>query len=419
MGNPFIADADRRVRLFASPQSWIEGAAIRQLEQLAARNGIETVAGMPDLHPAVNGPVGCAALSRGVVHPDIVGTDIGCGMQLWALDLKEHRLKLDKAVDRMLALEGPWNGDGVELLKAHGIAAEPFAGSLGTIGGGNHFCEVQAVAEILDAEAAARAGIAKGGLYLLVHSGSRGLGAHTFARHHPGNAHGLTLNEGGLAYLDEHDIALRFAALNRRVIAGRAIEALRADGVEIVDAPHNFAEREGDSILHRKGATSSRPSLRRADPASGMAPMSGVEKSASSDAQERPARCAGPYLLPVPGSRGTATYLVEPLAGMAEAALFSLAHGAGRKYDRASMEKRVRKQAGDLDRLSRNAFGGRVICMDRKLLVEEAPDAYKDIRRVVADLELHGLSRTVAIMRPLITFKTAREASRPAERRRP
>ncbi|WP_243367789.1 RNA ligase RtcB family protein [Microvirga solisilvae] len=383
MGNPISADANRRVRLFTSPQSWIEGAAIRQLEQLAERNGVETVAGMPDLHPGMNGPVGCAALSRNIVHPDVVGTDIGCGMQFWSLDLKEHRLKLDKAADRMLALEGPWGGDAKNRFAEHGLDAGLFTESLGTIGGGNHFCEVQAVAEILDEESSARAGIAKGGLYLLVHSGSRGLGAHTLSRHHPGHAHGIALNEGGLAYLEEHDIALRFAALNRRVIAQRAIEALRTEGVEIVDAPHNFAERQGDTILHRKGAASS----------------------------NRP-------LLPIPGSRGAVTYLVEPLAEKAEEALFSLAHGAGRKHDRASMEKRVRTQAGDLDKLTRNTFGGRIICMDRKLLVEEAPEAYKDIRRVVADLEAHGLCRTVAIMRPLITFKTARDASRSTERRR-
>jgi release factor H-coupled RctB family protein len=383
MGNHIVADADQRVRLFASPQSWIEGAAIRQLEQLAERNGVEAVAGMPDLHPGMNGPVGCAARSRNIVHPDVVGTDIGCGMQFWALDLKEHRLKLDNAAERMLALEGSWNGDAAALLDEQGIKADLFAESLGTIGGGNHFCEVQAVAEILDQEVAAKAGVAKGGLYLLAHSGSRGLGAHTLARHHPGNAHGLPLDQGGLAYLEEHDVALRFAALNRNVIALRAMAALRTEGVEIVDAPHNFAEREGDTFLHRKGAASSNHTL-----------------------------------LPIPGSRGAVTCLVKPLAEKAEAALLSLAHGAGRKHDRASMEKRVRTQAGDLGKLTRNAFGGRVICLDRRLLVEEAPEAYKDIRRVVADLEAHGLCRTVAIMRPLITFKTAREVSRSAERRR-
>ena len=383
MGNPIVANAQQRVRLFASPQSWIEGAAIRQLEQLADRNGIKVVAGMPDLHPGMYGPVGCAALSEDVVHPDVIGTDIGCGMQFWALNLPEHRLKLDKAADRLLALEGPWNGDPQTLLEEHGIAESAFADSLGTIGGGNHFCEVQAIAEILDEAAAKRAGIVKGGLFLLVHSGSRGLGAQTLASHHPGNAEGLSLDRGGLGYLADHDIALRFAALNRRVIATRAIEALRTEGIEVVDAPHNFAEREGNTILHRKGAASSNHPL-----------------------------------VPVPGSRGAATYLVEPLKDKAEAALFSLAHGAGRKHDRGSMEKRVRTEAGSLEKLTRNPFGGRVICMDRKLLVEEAPEAYKDIRRVVADLEAHELARIVAVMRPLITFKTAGRASRENGRKR-
>ncbi|HZB61164.1 MAG TPA: RtcB family protein, partial [Microvirga sp.] len=308
---------------------------------------------------------------------------IGCGMQFWALDLPERRLKLDKAADRLLALEGSWPGDAHALLDRHGIAAGAFAESLGTIGGGNHFCEVQAVAEIVHESAARKAGIAKGGLFLLVHSGSRGLGAQTLASHHPGNAEGLLLEGGGLGYLADHDTALRFAALNRRVIASRAIEALRTEGVEVVDAPHNFAEREGDAILHRKGAASSKGSL-----------------------------------LAVPGSRGAVTYLVEPLADKAEAALFSLAHGAGRKHDRGSMEKRVRTEAGSLEKLTRNPFGGRVICMDRKLLVEEAPEAYKDIRRVVADLEAHGLARIVAVMRPLITFKTAGRASREPGRKR-
>ncbi|MET0745226.1 MAG: RNA ligase RtcB family protein [Microvirga sp.] len=383
MGNPLTAGTDQRVRLFVSSKSWIEGTAIRQLEQLAERRGVESVAGMPDLHPGMNGPVGCAVLSRDIVHPDVIGTDIGCGMQLWALNLRERRLKLDKAAERMLALEGAWDGDARGLLEEHGLKAAAFAGSLGTIGGGNHFCEVQAVAEILNEEAATKAGIVKGGLFLLIHSGSRGLGAHTLARHHPGNALGLPLDEGGLAYLEEHSVALGFAALNRRVIASRAMEALRTEGIEIVDAPHNFAERRENRILHRKGAASSNRSI-----------------------------------LPVPGSRGAETYLVEPLAYAADAALFSLAHGAGRRHDRASMETRVRTRPGDLDRLTRNTFGGRVICRDRKLLVEEAPEAYKDIRRVVADLEAHGLSRTVAIMRPLITFKTARDAARSAERGR-
>ena len=76
------------------------------------------------------------------------------------------------------------------------------------------------------------------------------------------------------------------------------------------------------------------------------------------------------------GSRGTLSYLVEPLAGMQTEALASLAHGAGRKYDRASMHGRVRVKKSDVARLERNPYGGLVVCGDRGLLAEEAPEAF-------------------------------------------
>jgi release factor H-coupled RctB family protein len=112
-------------------------------------------------------------------------------------------------------------------------------------------------------------------------------------------------------------------------------------------------------------------------------------------------------LVPVPGSRGTLSYLVEPLAATRADTLASLAHGAGRKYDRASMHGRVRTKKSDIARLERNAFGGLIVCEDRDLLVEEAPDAYKSIDRVIADLVEFGLARVVATFRPLLTYKTA------------
>ena len=388
MGNPLFADdALPRIRLYASSNAWIEGAAVAQLEQLAARPGMIAVAGLPDLHPGHHGPVGCAALAEARVFPDVIGTDIGCGMQFHVLDLPERRLRLDRAVERLAALEGPWDGDAAGLLADHGIAAGAAAASLGTVGGGNHFCEVQGVEAIVDAEAAARIGLAAGGLALLVHSGSRGLGAETLARHYRDGTAGLALDGPGEAYLADHDIALRFARLNRQVIARRALAALRAEGEEVLDSPHNLAERQGTRVLHRKGA----------------AP-------------------ADRGLVPVPGSRGAVTYLVEPLAASAEA-LASLAHGAGRKHDRASMAKRIGTEAHDMARLARNPFGGHVICSDRRLIVEEAPEAYKDIGRVIDEMEAAGLCRVVAVLRPVITFKTAREAraalSPPHRRERP
>jgi len=112
-------------------------------------------------------------------------------------------------------------------------------------------------------------------------------------------------------------------------------------------------------------------------------------------------------LVPVPGSRGTLSYLVEPLAAARAETLASLAHGAGRKYDRASMHGRVRAKKSDVARLERNPFGGVVVCEDRDLLVEEAPEAYKNIDHVITDLVEFGLARVVATFRPLVTFKKA------------
>lgn len=373
MGNSILVNADPRVHIFASTTSWIEDAAIRQFTHLANRNGVTAVAGMPDLHPGHHGPVGCAALAKGFVHADVIGTDIGCGMQLWSLDVAERNLNLDKMVQRFSALEGAWAGDGIAELEAADIDATDHAYALGTIGGGNHFCEVQAIKEIVDSALSANAGLVRGGAALLVHSGSRSLGAATLLRHYASGTDGLPLDAGGLDYISDHDVAVRFASLNRQIIARRALGAIRANGQQIVDSPHNLVERSGDIVLHRKGAA---PSNRG--------------------------------LVPIAGSRGALTYLVMPLEVPAEA-LSSVAHGAGRKHDRGSMERRVRNAPGSVQKLVRTALGSRVICTDRRLLMEEAPEAYKDIGKVIADLEALKLVKVVAVLRPVITFKTARE----------
>ena len=183
----------------------------------------------------------------------------------------------------------------------------------------------------------------------------------------------------GRDYIDAHDRAVRWARLNRSIIAGRAAEAARADLRVVNDLAHNMVElrpgaatEEAGSALHRKGAAA-----------------------------------ADRGLVPVPGSRGTLSYLVEPLAAERPDTLASLAHGAGRKYDRASMHGRVRTKKSDVARLERNPFGGLVVCGDRDLLVEEAPEAYKNIDRVIDDLVGFGLARVVATFRPLLTFKKA------------
>ncbi|MFD1331120.1 RNA ligase RtcB family protein [Methylopila musalis] len=366
MTNSYPADA--RLRVFASASSWIEGAAVRQLEQTLQRRGVLAVAAMPDLHPGHKGPVGCAVLTDGVVHPDIVGTDIGCGMTLWRLGGLLRRLKVDKAVRALERLGDRGGLDPAEAVAA-GVAADVaarHAAALGTVGGGNHFVELQAVDRIIDAAACADAGVEPGALLLLVHSGSRALGPEVLARHPHVHGEGLPLEEGGAAYLADHDAAVRFARLNRAVLAERAAELLGLDGAPWLDVPHNHVTVEDGRALHRKGAAQ-----------------------------------ADLGLVPVPGSRGALTYLVRPDPD-APGALRSIAHGAGRKRDRASLHGK--RDGGERP----NPVGNRVICADARLAREEAPEAYKDIGQVIADLDAHGLARPVAALRPLVTFKTGR-----------
>ncbi|MDP6945812.1 MAG: RtcB family protein, partial [Myxococcota bacterium] len=105
----------------------------------------------------------------------------------------------------------------------------------------------------------------------------------------------------------------------------------------------------------------------------------------------------------IPGSRGTLSYLVAPCGdGLANAQ--SLAHGAGRKWKRSEAKPRLSRRFRPED-LRRTKLGGRVICDDRDLLYEEAPQAYKDVDRVVQDLVDAGALTVIATLRPIITYK--------------
>ena len=377
MGTSPKVDGCAPIHVFASSKSWIEGNATLQLQQVAGLPGVRAVAAMPDLHPGKYGPVGCAVLADRI-HPQLVGSDIGCGMGLFELDIAARKLRLDQLAERLHALDQPWDGDTDSVLADAGLSATAFDASLGSIGGGNHFCELQAIEEILAPDIAAEAGLDRDHAYVLVHSGSRGLGYSILERV---LSHGQVAldpaGDEGRAYMDAHDHAVQWARLNRRIIAERAAAAARADLRSVNDLPHNMVERQdsvggGVMALHRKGAAASDRGL-----------------------------------VPIPGSRGTLSYLVEPLPAMRTEALASLAHGAGRKYDRGSMHGRVRVKKSDVARLERNPYGGIVVCGDRGLFAEEAPEAYKNIERVIADLVEFGLARVVATFRPLVTFKKA------------
>ena len=354
------------VHSFYSPSTWIEGAAEDQLAATASLRGVRAIAAFPDLHPGKYGPVGCAILSERV-HPHLVGNDIGCGMSLFMLDVPARKLRAEKVAKRLRVLQDPYEGDAVAHLRAADLPTS-FADSLGTIGGGNHFCEVQSVAAVHED------GVERDATYLLVHSGSRGYGTTVFG---PVMTESLEGFEGGSMaaadYLAAQERAVRWAALNRLVIAERAAAALRAEAVLIADSPHNLVEPYQGGYLHRKGAAK-----------------------------------ADIPLVPLAGSRDALSYLLRPIGGNADA-LASLAHGAGRRYDRRSMHGRVGGTKSDRERLARTSFGGHVVCEDRSLLIEEAPGAYKNAAHCLADLEAAGLASCVAAFKPLVTFKKVDE----------
>jgi release factor H-coupled RctB family protein len=386
MGNPsgdtIPHDATMRgcaISRFFTPSTWIEGEAICQLDEVAARPGMAELAAFPDLHPGKHGPVGMVALADRL-YPQLVGNDIGCGMSLFEFDLPLRKLKLEKAADQLRKLEEVEPNDPSARLEELGMAGDYFAGALGTIGGGNHFCEVQAVDDAGDTGPLDRQRV-----HLLVHSGSRSLGASIFADviAASGAMHeGLEIGtEAAVDYLLDHNSALAWASLNRQMIAERAAYVLRADVRLVADVPHNLVRLTDRGVAHYKGA---------AFVEAGM-------------------------LAPVAGSRATLSHVVRALDGV-EASLHGISHGAGRKYDRKAMHGRAGGTKSEREALAGNPWGGIAICDDRNLLVEEAAGAYKDAGRVVTDLESFGLVEPVATMRPLVTYKSVQADMRERER---
>jgi release factor H-coupled RctB family protein len=364
-----IRSVSPRVSYIASEHTWIEGKAIQQLETTANLPDMVQVTGMPDLHPGRGYPVGAAFFSQHRFYPALIGNDIGCGMSVWLTDLAVAKQSLDKLEKRLGNIDGP--------LEEHLLADIPaefsHCYSLGTIGGGNHFAEFLQIDEIFTPFSA----LDKKRLILLVHSGSRGLGQAILEAHiREYGHHGLEQDspESG-DYLNQHQHALDFAVCNRHFIARRIMERLRTDGQQLLDIAHNFLQKTSvngiDGWLHRKGAT---PSDRG--------------------------------LVVIPGSRGDFSYLVEPHPD-AES-LFSLAHGAGRKWMRSECKDRLSAKF-TVDQMSRTHFGSRVICRDRQLIYQEAPQAYKPIDTIVDSLQQAGLITVVARLKPVLTYKTSGE----------
>ncbi|MCC8381056.1 RNA ligase RtcB family protein [Xenorhabdus sp. PB30.3] len=370
MGNTLYSAAPQsHIQIIAAENTWLEGKAIQQLETTAQLPDMVRVVGLPDLHPGRGYPVGAAFFSQSRFYPALIGNDIGCGMALWKTDLVLNKWSLDKLEKKLGSIDNPLEED--ELPEN---MAEYFCYSPGTIGGGNHFAELQQIDEIYQPELLETWQLNRQELLLLVHSGSRGMGQMILEQHVRQYGHkGLEASSvQAQHYLQQHQQALDYAHLNRQLIAERMLGRWRAEGSCLLDVSHNLLTSsviDGiDGWLHRKGATPSDQGL-----------------------------------VVIPGSRGDYSYLVEPVA--TEQSLFSLAHGAGRKWGRNECKSRLAGRY-NAQQLSRTALGSRVVCLDNQLIFQEAPEAYKPISGVMDAMVQTGLVKLVARLKPVLTYKT-------------
>lgn len=323
--------------------------------------------GLPDLSVG-RVPNGMAVLVENRIYPHLIGGDIGCGMSLFEVPLsarKVKKIKVDKFEKRIKKLESL---DDVVLEQEENLGY-----NLGSIGKGNHFAELHRVEEVKDKEAFNNFSLSRDSLYVLVHSGSRAFGQIAFdkvaGKYDP--SVGLDVNsKEAREYLCNHDKAQYLASQSREIITKRLLKAIgfgeRCTWVS--DTAHNSILKTDEGWLHRKGATP-------------------TDKG----------------FVIIAGSRGTLSYLVMPTKNT-KVSNDSLAHGAGRKWERSSAEAKLRNRYSYKD-LERTEIGSRVLCTDKKLLYEEAPQAYKNIDIVIDDLIEAGLATVVASFRPILTYK--------------
>ena len=360
--------------IYCGQKTWLEGPAVEQFNRILGLEGILKGAAFPDLHPGRGVPIGAAFLSEGLIYPALIGNDIGCGMTLFNPGVPARKLKTDKLLRKL-------GGDpetiiqqlSQECLSELASTMDDSLGMLGTLGHGNHFAEILELESVLDDNAGQELSLPKGNALLLVHSGSRAYGEalwREFAAKY-GDKGVAASDPDGTAYLERHAQLIRWASFNRRLVARAFSKMLSCDLTEILDSTHNSITPFGDRrFIHRKGA-------------------SAVE--------------AGKPVV-VAGSRGTFSYLVKP-CGDLEEHLFSLAHGAGRKWNRQSTAARVREKHGDIQSLLQTKLGTKVICPSKELLYEEAPEAYKNIEDVIDDLIFFNLAKPVARLKPIVNIK--------------
>ncbi len=432
-----------------------------QLVNVATLPGIQKYAiAMPDIHQGYGFPIGGVAATAigegGVISPGGIGYDINCGVRLLVADASSAELKpqmqniatevfkavpsgvgkggklklTEKEIDKVLMNGAKYmleRGYGTlqdtELCEEKGCmpgadaslvstrAKKRGLDQLGTLGSGNHFLEMQAVDKIYDVEAAKAYGLQEGSVTVMIHCGSRGLGHQTCTDYvklmmekMEGWDYQLPDRELVCApfsspvaqdYFAAMVAAANFAWANRHVIAHWTREAFQkalGNGVRlsmVYDVSHNLGKveehlidgKEKRVLMHRKGAT----------------------RSFGPGTPETPQkyRSVGQPVL-IPGTMGTASYVLAGKTEGMEQAFGSSCHGAGRRLSRTKAKKMV---GGQELREKLEAQGIIIRCASDRGLAEEAPIAYKDVDNVVSIVHEAKLARRVARLKPLAVIK--------------
>lgn len=413
---------------------------------------------MPDAHQGYGfciGGVAAADLESGVVSAGGVGFDINCGVRLLAAPVTAHEIKeklelllnqlfrdipcgtgrkglvnVSKSdLDGVLRHGARWaieQGYGFESdadrIEESGRldradpsrvsirAKERGLTQLGTLGSGNHFLEIQRVAEVYDEEVARAFGVNTDQVVVLIHSGSRGLGHQVCTDYldimdDGMKRYGISVIDRQLAcvpiaskegddYLQAMAAAANFAFANRQMMTHwirQAFERIAGDGnLSIVyDVCHNIAKKEEHTVdgskkevlVHRKGATRAFPKGHPVLP-EGLRPV------------------GQPVL--IPGSMGTASYILVGTERAMNETFGSSCHGAGRAKSRTQA-----KRESSVHELLKELRGKGILVRgeSRSGLVEEKPDAYKDVAQVVDVVHGAGIARKVAKLVPLAVMK--------------
>lgn len=438
-----------------------EDRSVQQLINVATLPGIRKAAQvMPDAHEGYGFPIGGVCATQwpdGVISPGGIGYDINCGVRLLTSDLqyedarphvkrlagmlydqvpsgtgKSGPIKLGKnEMNRMMRRGASWavnagygDEEDIDFLESEGClegadsdavsgrAVKRGNDQLGTLGGGNHFLEVDYVESLFDEEIARDYGLREGQLVVMIHTGSRGFG-HQIATDYlrtfmeamskydivlpdKGLACAPFNSEEGKAYYKAMKAAANFAFCNRQLItwevrkAWNQIFGATAGNLQVLyDVAHNIAKVEEHDIegsrekviVHRKGAT----------------------RSFGPGHRELPPRYreAGQPVL-IPGSMGTASYILSGRNRSMELSFGSCCHGAGRRMSRRQAKQKV--EAGELTR-SLEHEGIHVRSATSSGVAEEAPLAYKEVDDVVAAVEQADLARRIARLKPVVVIK--------------